>query len=74
MKVENKVTPNEAQIKGFFESGSEGPIHMLNLLKFKDKADYKDGRETDLIYHPTYYTRIGIMYPVVSHITTFSSF
>ena len=36
MKVENKVTPNEAQIKGFFEAGSEGPIYMLNLLKFKD--------------------------------------
>jgi len=48
MKVENKVTPNEAQIKGFFEAGSDGPIYMLNLLKFKDKAAYKDGRATDL--------------------------
>ena len=48
MKVENSVTPNKAQIKGFFEAGSEGPIYMLNLLKFKDKAAYKDGRATDL--------------------------
>lgn len=48
MQVENKVTPNEEQIKGFFEPGAEGPIYMLNLLKFKEKAEYADGRETDL--------------------------
>lgn len=48
MKVENKVTPNEDQIKGFFEPGADGPIYMLNLLKFKEKAEYADGRETDL--------------------------
>jgi len=48
MNVENRVTPNEAQIKGFFESGSAGPIYMLNLLKFKEKAEYADGRTTDL--------------------------
>jgi len=48
MKVENKVTPSDAQIKGFFEPGAEGPIYMLNLLKFKKKAEYEDGRETDL--------------------------
>lgn len=48
MEVHNKVTPNEAQIKGFFEAGAEGPIYMVNLLKFKDKAEYADGRESDL--------------------------
>lgn len=48
MQVNNKVTPSEQQIKGFFEPGDEGPIYMLNLLKFKDKAEYADGRETDL--------------------------
>lgn len=48
MKVENSVTPNAAQIKGFFEPGAEGPIYMLNLLKFKDRAEYKDGRASDL--------------------------
>ena len=26
----------------------EGPVTMLNLLKFKEKAEYEDGRETDL--------------------------
>jgi uncharacterized protein (DUF1330 family) len=48
MEVTNKVTPNEEQIKGFFEPGPDGPIYMLNLLKFKEKAEYEDGRETNL--------------------------
>ncbi|MEQ8693197.1 MAG: DUF1330 domain-containing protein [Pseudomonadales bacterium] len=48
MQVHNRVVPNEAQMKGFSEPGSDGPIYMLNLLKFKEKAEYEDGRETDL--------------------------
>ena len=48
MEVNNKVSPSEEQIKGFFEPGAEGPIYMLNLLKFKDKAEYEDDSETDL--------------------------
>ena len=48
MEVVNKVVPNEEQIKGFMEPGKEGPIYMLNLLKFKEKAEYEDGRETSL--------------------------
>ena len=48
MKVENKVTPNEEQINGFLENPEIGPISMVNLLKYKDKAIYKDGRDTDL--------------------------
>ena len=48
MQVNNSVYPNESQIKGFEEPGPDGPIYMVNLLKFKDKAEYPDGRETDL--------------------------
>jgi uncharacterized protein (DUF1330 family) len=48
MKVENRLTPNEEQMKGFLEGDAETPIHMVNLLKFKDKAEYEDGRETSL--------------------------
>ena len=40
MNVENKVTPNQEQIEGFFEPGPDGPIYMLNLLKFKEHAGY----------------------------------
>ena len=48
MKVENKVIPSEEQMKGFVEGDIDSPISMLNLLKFKDKAEYEDGRATDL--------------------------
>ena len=48
MKVRNKVTPNEEQINGFLENPEIGPISMVNLLKYKDKAIYKDGRDTNL--------------------------
>ena len=49
MKVENRVYPNREQMKGFFEEGNDDqPIYMVNLLKFKEKAEYKDGRETSL--------------------------
>ena len=48
MKVENAVTPNEEQLAGFLEGDTETPIKMVNLLKFKDKEEYEDGRETNL--------------------------
>ena len=54
MEVVNKVYPNEEQIKGFLEPGAEGPICMVNLLKFKVEAEYEDGRETDLTGREAY--------------------
>ena len=54
MEVVNKVYPNEEQIKGFLEPGAEGPICMVNLLKFKAKAEYEDGRESDLTGREAY--------------------
>lgn len=48
MKFENKVFMSDEQLQRISEGVDEGPIYMLNLLKFKDKAEYKDGRETNL--------------------------
>lgn len=49
MEFENRVYPNREQMKGFFEEDSDNrPIFMINLLKFREKAEYKDGRETSL--------------------------
>ena len=48
MEVVNKVAPTVEQMEGFLEPGRDGPIYMLNLLKFKEKAEYADGRETVL--------------------------
>ena len=54
MKVENSVYPNDDQMTGFLQPGPEGPIDMVNLLKFKDKAEYPDGRETQLTGQEAY--------------------
>ena len=54
MNVENAVYPNDAQMAQLGESGPEGPISMVNLLKYKDKAEYADGRDTDLTGREAY--------------------
>ena len=54
MKVENKVMPNEKQMEEFLEEGKEEPLFMVNLLKFKEKAEYPDKRETDLTGREAY--------------------
>ena len=48
MKVENKVIPSEEQMKGFVEGDIDSPISMVNLLKYKEKAEYEDRRVTEL--------------------------
>ena len=48
MEVQNSLMPNQEQMAGFAEPGPDGPIYMLNLLKFRPKAEYADGRPSDL--------------------------
>ncbi len=48
MQVENKLTPTEKQMEEFLDPGFLGPIHMINLLKFRPRALYEDGRDSDL--------------------------
>ncbi len=47
MKVVNQVLPGPEQIASFF-AAEDGPFVMINLLKFKDKADYADGSDAHL--------------------------
>ena len=46
MNVENQVHPESDQIQDFI--ATDGPVCMVNLLKFKEKAEYPDGRDADL--------------------------
>jgi uncharacterized protein (DUF1330 family) len=48
MEVENALYPVRGQIEVLRNDWSPQPIVMLNLLKFRAKAQYSDGRETDL--------------------------
>jgi uncharacterized protein (DUF1330 family) len=48
MNVINRLTPSAEQATAFFGSAEDGPFVMVNLLKFKDKAEYPDGSDADL--------------------------
>ena len=54
MQVVNAVMPTAEQIADFFGAGEDGPFTMVNLLKFKDKADYPDGRDAHLSGYEAY--------------------
>jgi uncharacterized protein (DUF1330 family) len=47
MKVENQVHPQPESVRKFL-AGEPEPVVMVNLLKFKEKAAYADGRDTEL--------------------------
>ena len=53
MRVENQVQPHPDSVRGFL-AGRDGPVVMVNLLKFKERAEYADGRETDLTGREAY--------------------
>jgi len=48
MNVDNKCEPTAEQIQQLLGPGPDGPIYMVNLLKFKERAEYADGRATNL--------------------------
>ena len=49
MNITNELFPTDpAQQKEMMSPGPDGPIYMVNLLKFREKAEYEDGRETNL--------------------------
>jgi uncharacterized protein (DUF1330 family) len=48
MNVINQLHPSPAQAKSFFGADDDGPMCMVNMLKFKDKATYADGSEPEL--------------------------
>lgn len=48
MNVVNQLHPSPEQAMAFFQGGDDGPMCMVNLLKFRDKAAYTDGSEPEL--------------------------
>ena len=48
MNVVNQLYPQYEQLAPLAENGSPDPICMVNLLKFRDKAEYPDGRASSL--------------------------
>jgi len=48
MEVQNALSPTPEQLEGFLDPEAKGAIYMLNLLSFKEQAEYEDGRATNL--------------------------
>ncbi len=59
MKVENAVMPPMQQAMEFFGAPEDGPFVMVNLLKFKPRAEYADGSDADLTGAQAY-ARYGV--------------
>ena len=48
MNVVNAVFPPAEQAAAFFGGTEDGPFVMVNLLKFKERADYPEGSDAGL--------------------------
>ncbi|MDH4391303.1 MAG: DUF1330 domain-containing protein [Aquabacterium sp.] len=48
MQFKNQLHLTADQAKAFFEAPEDGPFVMVNLLKFKPKAEYADGSDADI--------------------------
>ncbi len=46
--MKNVLQPTGDQVRAFRDRQTGEPIAMLNLLKFREKAVYEDGRASDL--------------------------
>lgn len=55
MEVVNEVMPTDPQrLTEMMEPGPDGPIYMVNLLRFNAEAKSEDGRDTDLTGREAY--------------------
>ena len=55
MDVTNEVMPTSPErIEEMQQPGPDGPIYMVNLLRFRDRAEYEDGRDTELTGREAY--------------------
>ncbi len=54
MDVENHVYPPRSRVEALLADDSADPVVMLNLLKFRKKAVYADGRASDLTGREAY--------------------
>ena len=59
MRVANAVLPPMEQAMAFFGGAEDGPFVMVNLLKFKPRAEYADGSDAHLTGAEAY-ARYGV--------------
>lgn len=54
MPMKNVLQPSGDQVRAFRDRQTGEPITMLNLLKFRARAEYEDGRASDLTGEEAY--------------------
>ena len=65
MHVANQVYPTFEQLAPLAQDSTPGPIAMVNLLKFRDRAEYRDGRADDISGREAYMRYVAEMQPIV---------
>ena len=65
MKVENAIYPTADGIQALVQDASPKKIAMLNLLKFREKAAYKDGRADNISGREAYLRYANAMTKIV---------
>ncbi len=65
MNVVNHVYPPFEQIIRLAQDPTPGPIAMVNLLKFRDRAQYPDGRAEEISGREAYMRYVAEMGPIV---------
>lgn len=65
MNYANAVYPTFERLVALAEDPTPGPIAMVNLLKFRDKALYKDGRPDDISGREAYMRYVAEMRHIV---------
>lgn len=48
MWIDNALTPSYLQTQTAMQRDDGRPIYMINLLQFRDRAEYADGRSSEL--------------------------
>lgn len=66
MKVENRLYPAAEQLADLRRPGPDGPIVMVNLLRFRALAAYPDGRDAGLSGRDAY-QRYGAAFAPLLH-------
>jgi len=65
MDLKIAMLPTPEQIAGLLASQDTGPVVMINLLRFRDRAVYADGRQTDLTGLEAFMVYSELMRPIV---------
>jgi uncharacterized protein (DUF1330 family) len=65
MNVVNQVYPTFDQLLPLAGNPTPGPIAMVNLLKFRDRAQYGDGRAEEISGREAFLRYVTAMRPIV---------